>query len=123
MPLVAGTGQPPADLVREALAELERPLPHGFVAHEDAASGQHLLDHPQAQREAEVEPDRVADDLGREAVAGVGGLARRRHVEPVPGRRPARNLPRANLTVPAQEVDPALVRQLQDAIAKARGKS
>src|SRR4051794_13891617 len=25
----------------------------------------------QAQREAEVEPDRVADDLGREAIAGV----------------------------------------------------
>ena len=43
------------------------------MAHEDAACGQHLLDHAQAQREAEVQPDRVADDLGREAVAGIAG--------------------------------------------------
>jgi hypothetical protein len=47
-----------------SLAELERPLPHRFVADEDAAGRQHLLDHPQAEREAEVEPDRVADTSG-----------------------------------------------------------
>src|SRR3954447_2253554 len=100
VPLVAGPRQPAADLVRERLAELQRPLPHRLVADGDAAGGQQLLDHPQAEREAEVEPDRVADDLRREAVTGVGGRARRRHARPVAGPPPARNLPRANLTVP-----------------------
>src|SRR6185369_5805951 len=104
VPLVAGTGQPAADLVRERLAELERPLAHGLVADGDAAGGQQLLDHPQAEREAEVEPDRVADDLRREPVAGVGGRDRRRHARPVAGSSPARNLSRANLTVPAGEL-------------------
>jgi hypothetical protein len=70
MPLVARAWQPTSDLVGEGLAELARPLPHGFVAHVDAAGGQHLFD--QAQREAEVEPDGVADDLAWKAVAGVG---------------------------------------------------
>src|SRR5689334_17551448 len=37
VPFVARTGQPAADLVGEALAELARPLPHGLMAHEDAA--------------------------------------------------------------------------------------
>src|SRR4051794_6631310 len=85
VPLVAGPRQPAADLVRERLAELERPLPHGLVADGDAAGGQQLLDHPQAEREAEVEPDRVADDLGREAVAGVGRSGGWRHPGPVAG--------------------------------------
>src|SRR3954464_473420 len=103
VPLIAGTGQPPADLVREALAELEAPLPHGLGADVDAAGGQQLLDHPQAEREAEVEPDRVADDLRREPVAGVGGRDRLRHARPVANLPAARNLARANLTVPDQE--------------------
>ena len=51
-------------------------------------------------REAEVQPDRVADDLRREPVAGVGGRDRRRHARPVAGSPTARSLPRANLTVP-----------------------
>ena len=72
MPFVSAARQPPADLVSEGLAELERPLAHGLVADGDAARGQQLLDHPQAEREAEIEPDGVADDLRREPVAGIG---------------------------------------------------
>jgi hypothetical protein len=98
--LSPGQGKPATDSVRDRLAELARPLPHGLVAHGDAAGGQHLLHHAQAEREPKVEPDGVADDLGREAVAGVGRLGRRRHVGPVPDSQPARNLPRVNLTVP-----------------------
>jgi hypothetical protein len=41
-----------------------------LVTDDDAAGGQHLLDHAQAQRETEIEPDRVADDRGREPVTG-----------------------------------------------------
>src|SRR3954469_5133662 len=101
VPLVAGTGQPPPDLVRERLAELEAPLPNGLVADRDAASGQQLLDHPQGEREAEVEPHGVADDLRREPVAGVGGLARRCHAGPVAGCPPPRKRSHADLRVPA----------------------
>ena len=70
------------------------------MAHDDAAGGQHLLDHAQAEREAEVEPDRVADDLGRKAVAGVRQLGGWRHAGSVAASPPAGNLTRPNLTVP-----------------------
>jgi hypothetical protein len=43
------------------------------VTDDDAAGGQHLLDHAQAQRETEIEPDHVADDRGREPVTGIAG--------------------------------------------------
>jgi hypothetical protein len=74
VPLVSGAGQPPPDPVGELLAELERPLPNGLMADHDAACRQHLLDHAQAKREAKVQPHRLADHLGREAMAGIGGL-------------------------------------------------
>jgi hypothetical protein len=41
------------------------------VADLDAAGGEHLLDHPKAQRKAEIEPDRQTDHLSGEAVAGI----------------------------------------------------
>src|SRR3982751_4223428 len=44
VPLVARAWQPTPDLVGEALAELAPPLPHGLMAHGDAAGGQHLFD-------------------------------------------------------------------------------
>src|SRR5215213_9818791 len=84
MPLVARTGQPAPDLVGEGLAELARPLAHGLVAHLDAAGGQHLFDHAQAQGKAEVEPDGVANDLARKAVTGVRGLGCGCHAGPLP---------------------------------------
>src|SRR3954466_14907745 len=99
VPFVARTGQPAPDLVGEGLAELAPPLAHGFMAHLDAAGGQHLFDHAQAQGKAEVEPDGVADDLAWKAVAGVGGLGGECHARhrPVPA-LPAK--PRPKLTVP-----------------------
>src|SRR3954464_5809661 len=73
--LVACARQPTADLIGECLTELHRPLPYPLVADDNAAPGQHLLDHAQAEREAEIKPNRVADDLGRKPVAGVAGGA------------------------------------------------
>src|SRR3954463_5425674 len=91
-----------ADLVGAVLTELARPLAHGLVAHVDAAGGQHLFHHAQAQRKAEVQPDGVADDLARKAVAGVGGLGGTCHAPPLPGSAfPAK--PRPKLTVPVRE--------------------
>jgi len=42
------------DGIRELLAKFARPLPHGFVADDDAASGQQLLYHTKIEREAKV---------------------------------------------------------------------
>src|SRR4051794_7568094 len=102
VPFVSHTGQPAPDLVGKALAELARPLAHGLMADRDAASRQHLLHHAKAQRKAEVEPDRVADDLGWKAIAGVGGLGAGCHAGhlPVPA-CPAK--PRPKLTVPVND--------------------
>ena len=71
--LVTHRRQPAADLIGEALAELQRPLPHGLMADHDAARGEQFVHHAQAEREAEVQPYGVADDLGREPVASVAG--------------------------------------------------
>ncbi len=84
MPLAACGRQPAADLVREVLAERQRSLPpvdplRGSTGGKDAAHGQQLIRHAQAAREAEGEPDRVADDLGREAAAGAARAGRCRH--------------------------------------------
>src|SRR3954469_25122478 len=51
---------------------LQRPLPHALTADDDAARGQHLLDHMQAEWEAKVQLCRLADHLRRETVAGIG---------------------------------------------------
>src|SRR3954453_19909120 len=99
VPFISHAGQPAPDLVGEALPELAGPLPHGLMAHVDAAGRQHLFDHAQAERKAEVEPDGVADDLAWKAVTGVRGLGcgcHARHL-PVPA-FPAK--PRPKLTVP-----------------------
>ena len=41
------------------------------MADEDAARGKYFLDHPQAQRKAAIEPDRVTDDPGWETMAAI----------------------------------------------------
>src|SRR3954447_13760543 len=71
IPFVSSRGQSAPDLVSERLAELEGLLPHALVADDDAAGGQHLLHHAQAEREAEIEPNGVTDDRGREAVTDI----------------------------------------------------
>src|SRR5215217_4690273 len=69
VPCISSTGQPAADLIGECLAELQSPLAHCLMADRNATRPEDLVHMPQAQGEAEIEPDRVADDLGREAVA------------------------------------------------------
>ena len=43
------------------------------MADDDIASRQQLLDHAQAERETEIQPYSVADDLRGEAIAGITG--------------------------------------------------
>jgi len=53
----------------EVGAEFHRPSPDRLVREHDPALRQHLLDQAQAQRETEVEPDRMGDDLWWKTVA------------------------------------------------------
>ena len=48
------------------------PAPHRLVGDVEPALGQQILDVAVAQGEAEIEPDRVLDDLGRKAMAAIG---------------------------------------------------
>src|SRR5882762_11412703 len=89
VPFVATARRSPTDAVGEFLAEFEAPLPDRLVRHRDAAGGQHLLDHAQAQREPKIQPDRVADDLSWVAMAGVNRVSRRPH----PARLPDQPVP------------------------------
>src|SRR5215469_722834 len=54
-------------------------MPHGFVAGDDAASGQQLLHHTKTERDAKIQPHRMADDLGGEPIPGVAGASTCRH--------------------------------------------
>jgi hypothetical protein len=51
------------------VAELPAPAPDRFVGEKHATLGQQQLHVSQAQAEHVIEPDHVADDLGREAMA------------------------------------------------------
>jgi hypothetical protein len=73
VPGVARPRPPPAELAGEVGPEPEAPLPDALVGDADAPLGQDQLHVAQAQAEDVVEPYCMADDLGREAVAGVGG--------------------------------------------------
>src|SRR5215472_1917595 len=101
MPFVARPRQAATDLVGELLAKFARPLPHGFVADNNAARGEQLLHHAKTERKAEIQPHGMSDDLGREAISGIAGAGGCCHPTRllIPIRR--RKYPRATkLTVP-----------------------
>src|SRR3954468_15760823 len=85
VPFVAATGSPPTGAIGKFPAEFQAPLSavdllrSSTVADRDAARRQHLLDHAQAQREPEIEPHRVGDELCGEAIAGINRVSGRRH--------------------------------------------
>jgi hypothetical protein len=60
-------------LVGVGRPELAAPEADGFVTDLNATLSEQLLDITLAQVEPVVEPDGVADDLGREAMASVQG--------------------------------------------------
>jgi hypothetical protein len=94
MPAIARPRATPTQPSRDPRTELQHPAPHRFVGDVEPSFGQQLLDIAVAQSEAEIEPDRVLDDLGREAMAAV---AERSH----PGILPYSPLPTpVSVTVP-----------------------
>jgi hypothetical protein len=66
VPFVTGHGSAPTKIVREARAKLQTPPPD--AGNKDTALGQEQLDISKAQAEYVVEPDRVADQLGRKTM-------------------------------------------------------
>ena len=69
VPARGGQGVRAPQVARDHRPELDRPAVNGFVADLYPAGCHQLLDVTQAQAEAEVEPHRLADHLGWEAVA------------------------------------------------------
>ena len=69
MPMIAWSRPRTADISRDRRPELQELPPNRLVGCVDTSLGQHFLDIPKGQCEPGVEPDRVTDDFGREAVA------------------------------------------------------
>ena len=71
MPGVADGPGPTPEPSRVGGAEGLAPVPDGLVRDGDAALGEEVFDVAEAEGEPVVEPDGVADDGGRESVAGI----------------------------------------------------
>jgi hypothetical protein len=65
MPLITSLGAPATQLIGIRLLELLASLPERFVRHDDPAGEQQLFDITVAEAEAKVQPNAMADDLGR----------------------------------------------------------
>ncbi len=79
MPRVAELRGSPTDLAAIDPSERLRPAPDGLMADDASARRQQVLDHPQAERKTEIEPDSLLDDVGREPVAAINGFRCRHH--------------------------------------------
>jgi hypothetical protein len=72
MPFVSEpTGWTPTDLVGEGSPKFLRPQTDRLMRNNDPPRRQHALNHPQAQRKAEIQPHGVGNDLSREAMAAI----------------------------------------------------
>jgi hypothetical protein len=71
VPLIAAMWSSPADALGDFPAEFQAPLPDRLVCHRDTARRQHLFDHVQTQRESEIQPHRIIDELAWVAIAGI----------------------------------------------------
>src|SRR6476660_4760936 len=69
VPMIARSRPRTADIGRDRRPELQEPPPDRLVGCVNTSLGQQFLDIPKGQCEPGIEPDRVADDFWREAVA------------------------------------------------------
>lgn len=60
-------GTPATELIGIRLPKLAAPLPNRFISHRDVACKQEVFDIATAEAEPEIQPDRMADNLRREA--------------------------------------------------------
>jgi hypothetical protein len=68
MPYITWSGTPAPELIGILLPKLAAPLTDGLIGHRDPTRKEQLFDITITQAEVEVQPDRMADNLGREAV-------------------------------------------------------
>jgi hypothetical protein len=68
VPLIPKLEPSVAQLIGIHLAKLPAPFPDRFISDDDATGEEELFDVTVAETKAEIEPDAMADDLGREAV-------------------------------------------------------
>jgi hypothetical protein len=68
VPRVARSGTPAPELIGKILTKLQTPLADGFIRDDDFPGAQQLFDIAIAEAEAEIQPHRMTDDLGWEAV-------------------------------------------------------
>jgi hypothetical protein len=73
VPFVARSGTPLAPLVGVGLPELSAPIPDRFIGQDDATCRHELFDVPVAEAKAKVQPDAMADNLGRKPMALLQG--------------------------------------------------
>jgi hypothetical protein len=71
IPVIAQSTLPSLQFPDIVRTELMTPLPDRLIGHDNSPLGQEILYVSEAQREAMVRPDRIADDLGRETIAGI----------------------------------------------------
>ena len=108
MPFVAKLRRAAADFIGEVPTKFLRPTPHGFMADDNPPHGQHVFNHPQAERETKIEPNRVGDHLGGETMTTVQGVMSF-HPRSIPGPLPHS----VNVTVPLKDVTAGWDRQRQ----------
>jgi hypothetical protein len=73
VPLVARPGPAASELMGIRLSEFPAPLPDRLVGDDDSTGEQQLFDIAVAEAEAKVQPDAMADDLGRKPMVCVRG--------------------------------------------------
>ena len=72
MPSIARPRAMPAQPPGDHKPELQHPAPHRFIGDLKPTFGEQLFDVSVAQGEAEIQPNRVLDNLRRKAVAAIG---------------------------------------------------
>src|SRR5437763_12901235 len=73
IPLVATTRAATAQFIGRGLTKCEAPLSHRFISDDDTALGQNFLNITETEREAEIQPHSVTDNLGWETKPFVVG--------------------------------------------------
>src|SRR5258708_28997985 len=71
MPFVTAARATTAQLVGVRLPKFEAPLPNRFIGDDDPTLGKKLFNITKTEREAEIQPDGVANDFRRKAKAFV----------------------------------------------------
>ncbi|EFH81112.1 hypothetical protein Krac_1799 [Ktedonobacter racemifer DSM 44963] len=70
VPCVSTMGATATKFIRVGLPKLQAPLSHGFIAHDYSSLCQKLFHITKTEREAKIQPHRVAHDFRRDTISG-----------------------------------------------------